>query len=263
MAQSTRLTKLWAPMLNPLRALGKSLRDLFDDFLLLAICNLIWAALCLPLWWVALVLLLEGAWLLAGAAALLGVLPAGPATAGLFFVAHKVADGRASKVADFFAGVRQYARPGWAVMGVATASFLLISYNLGFYTQFNNLFGAIMLGLWLYGLIFWLGLLLYAPPLIFLQEEPNLRLMARNALLMAVGRPIFTFLTLAMMLAIVLLSAFLVVPLFLVTVALLSLWSVNAARQLIEDSRRRREEAEAKAAPPPEERGRKGQVRPK
>lgn len=263
MAQSTRLTQLWAPMLNPLRALGKSLRDLFDDFLLLAVCNLLWAVLSLPLWWVALVPLLQGAWLLAGAIALLGVLPAGAATAGLFYVAHKVADGRAAKVADFFAGMRQYARPGWALMGVATASFLLISYNLSFYTGVGNLFGAIMLGLWLYGLIFWLGLLLYAPALIFLQEEPDLRLVARNAFLMALGRPIFTFLTLAMMLAIVLLSAFLIVPLFLVTVALLALWSVNAARQLIADSRRRREEAEAKTATPPEERGRKGQVRPK
>ncbi len=250
-------------MLNPLRALGKALRDLFDDFLLLTICNLLWAAIALPLWWVALLPLVNGAWLLAFAIALVGVLPAGPATAGLFYVAHKVADGRAAKIGDFFRGMRQYARPGWAIVGIATASFILISYNLSFYTGVNNLFGAIMLGLWLYGLIFWLGLLLYAPALVFLQEQPDLRLVARNAFLMALGRPVFTFLTIVLMLAVVLLSAFLVVAPFLLTAALLALWSISAARQLIDDARRRREAAEGAGAAPPEERGRKGQVRPK
>lgn len=250
-------------MINPFRALGKALRDLFDDFLLLVLCNLLWAALALPLWWVALLPLVNGAWLLAIGIALVGVLPAGPATAGLFYVANRVAEGRASKVADFFRGMRQYARQGWAIVGVATATFLLVLYNLSFYTGVGNLFGAIMLGLWLYGLIFWLGLLLYAPALVFLQEEPDLRLVARNAFLMALGRPIFTFLTIVLMLAVVLLSAFLVAPFFIVTVALLALWSIRAARLLIDDARSRREAAEAKGATPAEERGRKGQVRPK
>ncbi len=249
-------------MVNPFRALGKAVRDLFDDFLLLGICNLLWAVFCFPLWWLALALLLGGAWLAAIAVALLGVLPAGPATAGLFYVAHKVADGRAAKVGDFFTGLRQYARPGWVIVGVATASFLLLIYNLSFYTGVNNLFGGIMIGLWLYALIFWSGMLLYAPALVVLQEEPNLRQVARNAFLMAVGRPIFSFATLALMLAVVLLSAFLIIPLFLITFAFLALWSVSAARQLIDDARRRREAAES-VATPPEERGRKGQVRPK
>lgn len=250
-------------MLNPFRALGKAVRDLFDDFLLLSICNLLWAVLALPLWWLATGLLLSGAWLLAGAVALLGVLPAGPATAGLFYVAHRVADGRAAKVADFFTGLRQYARPGWAIVGVATLVFILIAYNLSFYLGVTNLFGGVMLGLWLYALIVLLGLLIYAPALVYLQEEPNLRQVARNAFLMVLGRPIFTFLTLVLMVALTLLSAFLIVPTFLITVAFLAIWAVSATRQLIDDARRRREAAEATAAAPSEERGRKGQVRPK
>jgi uncharacterized membrane protein YesL len=251
-------------MLNPFRALGKSVRDLFDDFLTLTVSNLLWALFTLPLWWVAVGALLQGFWLFAIAIALLGVLPAGPATAGLFYVAHRASDGRASKFGDFFTGLRQYARPGWAIVGVATASFLLIVYNLSFYLGVGSIVGGLMLGLWLYGLVFWLGLLLYAPALLFLQEEPSLRLVARNAFLMAVGRPIFTLLTLAMMVAIAVISTLLTVPVFLITVAFLALWSVNAARQLVEDARRRREAADADAtAPPPEERGRKGQVRPK
>ncbi|NTU83030.1 MAG: hypothetical protein HGA45_27290, partial [Chloroflexales bacterium] len=234
-------------MLNPLRALGKALRDLFDDFLLLVVCNIIWSLMCLPIWMFALFLIGAGAWPLAITVALVGVLPAGPATAGLFYVAYRVVDGRASKVADFFAGLRQYARPGWAIIGVATASFLLIGYNLGFYLTVTNLFGAIMLGLWLYGLLFWLGLLLYAPALVFLQEQPDLRMVARNAFLMALGRPIFTFVSLVLAVALLVLSLYLVVPPFLITAALFALWSVHATRQLIEDARRRREGTESAA----------------
>lgn len=250
-------------MVNPFRPFGKAVRDLFDDFLLLALCNLLWAILCLPLWWVALGLMASGALLFGILVAMLGVLPAGPATVGLFYIAYRVVDGRASKLSDFFAAMRSYARPGWILMAVATASLLLIGYNLGFYIGVSNLFGGIMLGLWLYGLIFWLGLLLYAPALLFLQEEPNLRLVGRNAFLMALGRPIFTFITLVLMLFIVGLSLFLVVPIFVVTIALLAVWSVHAAKQLVDDARRRREEAEARGALPSDEKGRKGQVRPK
>jgi hypothetical protein len=51
----------------------------------------------------------------------------------------------------------------------------------------------------------------------------------------------------------------------LITPAFFAVWSTCATRALIADARRRREEAEARAAGPPsaEERGRKGQVRPK
>jgi uncharacterized membrane protein YesL len=251
-------------MLNPFRALGKALRDLFDEFLPLVVVNLLWALFSLPVWWFALAALLQGAWVVATVVALLGVLPAGPATAGLFAIAFKVADGRAVKLGDFFSGMRQFARPGWAVVGVATATLLLILYNLSFYANVGNLFGGVMLGLWLYGLIFWLGLLIYAPALVVLQDTPDLRMVARNAFLMALGRPIFTFLTLVLMVLIVGLSVFLVVPIFFFTISYLALWSVNATRTLVDDARRRREAAEAATPPlPPEERGRKGQVRPK
>lgn len=250
-------------MLNPFRALGKALRDLFDDFLLLIACNMIWSLMCAPIWAFALFLLGEGAGLLALVVALLGVLPAGPATGGLFHVAARAVDGRASKVRDFFTGMRLYARPGWAIVGVATAGLVLILYNLGFYLAVTNLFGAIMLGLWLYVLIFWLSLLFYAPALLVLQEQPDLRAIARNAFLMALGRPVFTFLSLVLLVIILALSLYLVLPIFLLTVALFALWSVHAARLLIDDARRRREAGESATAPAPEERGRKGQARPK
>lgn len=253
-------------MINPFRPLGSALRDLFDDFLLLIGCNLLWALLSFPLWIVAYNLLLAGLSLPAGVAALLGVLPAGPATSALYAVAFRVTDGRASKLADFFGALRQHARTGIILTGIAVVGLVVILFNLGFYLSVNNIFGGLMLGLWLYLLISWLGVMLYAFPLAFLQERPELRLIARNAFLMAVGRPIFTVLTLLMMGIVFLLSAYLLVPIVLFSVAFLAVWSTRAARTLIDDARRRREEAEATATGAvsvSDEKGRKGQVRPK
>jgi uncharacterized membrane protein YesL len=251
-------------MLNPFRAFGSSLRDLFDDFLLLIICNVLWALLSLPLWALAFMLLSAGAPALAAVAALLGVLPAGPATIALYYVANRITDGRATKVSDYFGAMREHARIGIILTGIALAGLVVILFNLGFYLSVNNAFGGAMLGLWIYLLVFWLGLSLYVFPLAFLQDTPDLRLIARNAFLMSVGRPIFTFLTLVLMGIIVGLSAFLIVPLVLITVAYLPVWATRATRQLIDDARRRREEAEAKPSDQPvNEKGRKGQVRPK
>jgi hypothetical protein len=254
-------------MINPFRVAGGALRDLFDEFLLLIICNLIWAVLCAPLWVLAFGLLLAGEGVFAVAAALVGVLPAGPATAGLYAVAARVTDGRASKVGDFFAGMRAYAGPAIAVTLAAVAGLGLILFNLSFYLAVNNIFGGLMLGLWLYLLIAWLGVIVYAYPLIFLQERPDLRLIARNSALMALGRPLFTVATLLLMGLVTLLSAYLVLPLLIITAALLAIWSTKATRTLIEDARRRREEAEANAvnqgANLSDEKGRKGQVKPK
>jgi uncharacterized membrane protein YesL len=251
-------------MINPFRPLGTSLRDLFDDFLLLIVCNLLWALLSLPIWLFAYTLLVSGAPAAAAIAALVGVLPAGPATMGLYNVAFRVVDGRASKIADFFDGARRHFRLGLVLTGVTAAGLVIILFNLGFYLSVGSLLGGLMLGLWIYVLIAWLGLMIYVFPLAFLQERPTLRLIARNAFFMTLGRPIFTFVTMALMIALFLVSAFLAVPIFLFTVAFSAVWATRATKTLIDDARRRRDEVEAKEAPGSvEEKGRKGQVRPK
>lgn len=252
-------------MRNPFQALGKALRDLFDEVFLLLVCNLIWAAMSLPLWAVALGALAQGAPLAGLLAGVLGALPAGPANAGLFYVAHRVTDGRAAKIADFFAGMRLYLRPTLLITLIASGGAVLIIFNLGFYLGMSSILGGLLPGLWLYLLLFWLGLALYAYPLIMLQEVPALRLIGRNALLLSISRPIYTIVTLFLMAFVLVISLILVVPMVLITPAFFAVWATCATRALIADARRGREEAEVRAAgpPPAEERGRKGQVRPR
>ncbi len=252
-------------MLNPFRALGQTLRDLFDEFLLLIICNLIWVVFCLPLWWFAFVLATADALVPAVIVALLGILPAGPATTALTTVTLRISEGRATTIADFFRGLRVYPRQSWALMAIWVTGILLVLFNFRFYLDWQNSLSGLLLGFWVYVTLVWCALLIYAFPLLLLQDTPDLRLIGRNAGLMVLSRPLFTGATMIMMGVLVGGSAFLVVPVLLITFALLNLWSVRATTALIE-YQRARQEAEAAAAGnalPTEERGRKGQVRPK
>lgn len=251
-------------MINPFRPLWAALRDVFDDFFLLLLSNLLWCLLSLPLLWVAYAFLVDGMTIPAYLLILLNVLPAGPASAALAHVALRVSEGRATRIGAYIGAVRDYARRGWILLGIWTVGLLVLLIGIGFSLSFGSLIGAIMLGLWLYLLIMWLSALIYLFPLMALQEQFSLGGVARSAALMVIGRPIFTIVNLALMLAALALSLTLVAPLLMFTPALLSVWGMRATRALIDDARRRREAAEAQAEPSPiEEKGRKGQVRPK
>lgn len=251
-------------MINPLRPMWLALRDMFDEFALLLGCNLIWCLLSLPLLWVAYALLTAGATVPAAVVAMLEVLPAGPATAGISYVANRVSESRATGFGEFFSAIRRYARQSWLILGIWMLGLLICLFNIGFYIGLSNLLGTILIGLGIYLLISWLGLLIYLFPLLIMQEQFSLSLLARSAALMVAGRPIFTLASLALMLLLIWASLITLAPLFIFTTVLLNIWSARATHTLIDDARRRRENAELQTEPTPvEEKGRKGQVRPK
>lgn len=245
------------------RVFWAAVRDCFDEFLLLAACNVIWAVLSVPLIAFALFTLQEGASLFASAAVLLAVLPMGPASAGLAALAHRISEGRTISFRDFFAAMRRYARISWLVMGLWMFGLLIILFDIAFYARIENLFGAVLSGLWLYLLVIWLAIQIYLFPLIMLQERHDLRLLVRNTLIMTMGRPIFTLTTTLLMSVVLVVSYTLLAPLFLATISLLAVWGMRAATTLIEEEKARREAKSATTTGPVQEQGRRGQVRPK
>lgn len=248
----------------PFRVMWGALRDLFDEFLLLTLANVMWAAMSVPLFSIAYVAMVSNAALPAAAAALVGVVPAAPAFAGLYALSKRIIEGRASKLSDFFAGMRAYAVPAWRLYGVWMAGLVLILWNLAFYAGVPGILGGVLIGFFLYLFMLWSALIIYAFPLMVLMERPSLKQIARNALVMIVSRPIYTLVTMLLMGFILILSSVvLVAPFLLFAVALLALWSTRATQFLIDEAQAQKEAAAAEAAPPAEERGRRGQVRPK
>ena len=237
------------------RAFWAACKDLFDELLLLAICNILWLFISGPLLVLSYASLAGGFLVIGIAFALLAVLPLGPATAGLAAVAHRVAEGRASTWRDFFSGMRRYARTSWIVMGVWMIVWILIIVDLVFYSNVPNTFGFTMMVFWFNMMLLWFGALIYLFPLVVLQETPSLRLLARNAFLMTMGRPIFTLINLVLMAIFVVLSLILpVLPLFL-TFAFFAQWSMRATLELVKEAEERRaalEEAEGRKQQPAE-----------
>jgi uncharacterized membrane protein YesL len=197
---------------------------------------------------------------------LIGVLPFGPANAGLYAVAERVTDGRTASWRDFFEGVRKYAKLSWKVYGLWTLGLVLIIVNLQFYQQMEAPIGAFLNILFLYFGLVWFGLLIYIGPLMVIQTDKRIRTIGRNAGLMTFGRPIFTLVTLFLMAVILFASIWLTILAIIATFAFLAVWSFRATLTLIAEGEERRAAQAEKAAPQQPVatgKGRGGQIRPR
>lgn len=231
-------------MIAAFQAFWQALRDLIDDVRMALIGNLVWGAISLPLPLFALFLFLysEMPLLLVAGLFLLAVLPAAPASIGLYAIGYRFVEGRVSKLGDYFAALRRYAVPAWLVLGTWVAGALLLL-GLLWVLPVNpdNTFIWLLRGFWLYVAITWASLLIYAMPLILLQERPDLRMVARNALVLSLGRPLFTLTTLALMIGLLVLANYFPVLLMLCVGIVLSQWSLRATMYLLAADQRRAE----------------------
>jgi hypothetical protein len=251
------------------RVLWLSLKDMFDELFQLLLVNLIWVLINAPLVIIATLLLNAGSTVPGVIVALLAVLPMAPANAGLYTVAQRVTEGRTISWRLFFTGFREYLTLSWRVYGLWALGLTLILANMGFYGRMGSTLGSFLVILFLYFLIVWFGLFIYIGPLMLLQSDKRIRVIARNAFFMALSRPIFTLLTLILMLLIGLVLGVLlpILPLGL-TFALLAIWSFRATTTLIAEADARRAAQEEKAANAAgnranTEKGRGGQIRPR
>lgn len=249
--------------MNIFRTFWKSVRELFDELLILAIANFLWIGINLLLLAALLVTSGGGASGLFLVALLLGTLSFGPANAGLYTIAQRITEGRTSSWRDFIAGVRTYARLSWKIYGLWMLGLVLILFNLQFYNLNGSQLAALASVVFLYLLMVWFGLLIYIGPLMLIQTDKSVRTIARNAALMAFGRPVFTLGTVFLMAIIMVTSIWLPILLLAITFGFMGLWSFRATLTLIAEADARREKAAGQSADAPAAKGRSGQVRPR
>ncbi|MBC8075083.1 MAG: hypothetical protein H7Y32_03325 [Chloroflexales bacterium] len=245
------------------RALWSAFRDVYDELMVLIICNLLWVLIAGPLLFLTVAILGAGFWFSAAILAMVASVPLGLASVGLASVCYRITEGLASSWRDFFAGLRRHARMGMAVAAIWMAALIVIVVDIYFYSQMSNTIGAVMTIFWIYLLVIWFAVLIYLFPLLILQDRPRLRTLGRNVLVLTLGRPIFTLLTLVLMTVIIVLSVFIPLLPLIITFALLAQWGFRAALLLIKEMEDRRA-AEAEAATNVEDvkdKGRKGQIR--
>lgn len=190
-------------MIRPLRIAWLGLKASYEEMLLLAILSL--------LVWVC--------WLL--------IIPGPPATAGLYYVAHRIATERRVNFDLFKEGFRLYFVRSWIISGISLVLLVVLVAGFFFYLapplRFPQWMQALSVVI-LYMLVAWFAIQLYLFPALI---EQDLRIwpLFRNALYLALASPIFTGVLLLALAFIVLLCGVTTILLFLIAPALVAVIS--------------------------------------
>jgi uncharacterized membrane protein YesL len=184
-----------------LRVVGSAFRQVLTHVTASVFSNLFAAVLSLP------IVLIAGVGAYAsrsfsliplGVAMLAGVLP-NPFAAGLHTVAQELATAGYATFGEHWTGLRQHFLPALKTWLVSLAITVLILANIVFYLRElgsgAGVVGSVAPGLVLvWGIVFllWIAIHLYVFPLLLLQEVKSVRLVYRNAFMMALARPAVT-----------------------------------------------------------------------
>lgn len=183
--------------------MGRTLKAAYDELFLCVYLSV--------LWWVGTLLIVTAA----------------PATVGLHQVANRIANYKRVDSSFFWESARTNIGRGWLLYLLNIVIPIIIGTSIVFYlstTGWLRVLGFICI--WLF--IFVLMISQYYFPLFMQQDEPNLRLVLRNAVLLALQHPLYTFLMLLFQILLIGISVAITLPLFLLAPALIAI-SANFA----------------------------------
>jgi uncharacterized membrane protein YesL len=205
----------------PLQVVGRALRDWWDDWVNLAVINL----------------LLALAWLT--------ILLGPPATFGLYYVTNHLAHGQSLGPPGLIAGGRRYFLASWRWMLLNLAVGVLLSVNIIFYDSLPAVWANYVQAAFIILGLAWLIVQFYALPYAMEQAEPRLGLALRNGLFTALAAPGYTLVIGAVAGLVAILSIGTVALLFLGGPCLLAVLGNRAVIERLETYQVRIREQEA------------------
>lgn len=183
--------------------MGRTLKAAYDELFLCVFLSI--------MWWLGTILIVTAA----------------PATVGLHQVANRIANYKRVDSSFFWESARTNIGRGWALYLINLLVPIVIVTSIIFYlgtTGWLRILGFVCV--WLF--IFVLMISQYYFPLFWQQDEPDIRLILRNAVLLALQHPLYTFLLLLFQILLIGLSVAITLPLFLLAPALIAI-SANFA----------------------------------
>ena len=228
-------------MIDALRITWQSLKDLWEDFVLLIMMNILWSLTALLA--IAPLLLLGGSEPILGLAlsfVLFWLLPI--VTGALCFVTNQVARGNAVGWGTFATGLRRYWLKSLIVTAISLVVLALIAVNIQFYAVvLQGTWTTFAVSIWVIIGIYWLIVQIYWFPMLLELENEKVLLSLRNALALPIITPGFSLTILLVLILLAVLCIVLTVPLPLFMAALLLLIANRATRSRIEMAQRKRE----------------------
>lgn len=152
------------------------------------------------------------------------IIPAGPVTAAMHHVCNRVANYQRVNHGFYWDAIKMRFGRGWLIYLIHLLAPLIVIFQIWFY--FNNSLPTWMtvIGVawaWLFVLI--VMMIQYIFPLYWQQDEPDMKLILRNAFLLTLRHPLYTFIILAFQVVFWALSFVLVLPLILLTPAAMAM----------------------------------------
>jgi hypothetical protein len=159
------------------RVIGATIKCLFDDLWMLVLMNLVTLVLQITL--------------------VLGA----PSFLALHVMANRVANGYVITWQLYFQALKQYFSKSLKFAAPATIVTLLITFNFLFYgnAMGDNRFSFWVQGAWLALGILWLAIQFYVYPFFVEQTDKHWRVALRNATIIAIANPFFTFVLMGFM----------------------------------------------------------------
>jgi len=172
-------------------AMWRTIKVLYDELFL-------WVWLSV-LWWIGTVL----------------VIPAAPVAAGLHAVANRSANYKRVDSGFFWDAVKGSFGRSWLLVGANLLLLLAVVINIIFYANSQAGWARFVAIIWLWVIVLVMMGGQYLLPLFWQQDDPSLRLMFRNAFILALRHPLHTFLMLLFQIALIVISFATVLPIFL------------------------------------------------
>jgi uncharacterized membrane protein YesL len=151
------------------------------------------------------------------------VVTAAPATLGLQHVTNRIANYKRVDNGFFWDAARSNIGRGWLLYLLHILIPGAVFFNVYFYLSSPAIWMRIIAIAWLWIMLLIAMMMQYLYPLFWQQDEPNFKLILRNALLLALRYPLYTLLMLLFQIVLLALSIVLTLPVLLLTPALLGL----------------------------------------
>ncbi len=192
-------------------AMWRTLKVLYDELFL-------WVWLSV-LWWAGTLL----------------ILPAAPVAAGLYAVANRSANYKRVDSGFFWDAAKSQIKRSWLMVGTSLILHIAVLMNIAFYANSAVSWARFVTILWLWVIALVMMGSQYFLPLFWQQEDPSLRLIIRNAFILALQHPLYTLLMLIFQIALIVISFATVLPIFLLMPASVAVAANVGLVKLLED----------------------------
>lgn len=230
-------------MVSPFSVLWRSIVDFYNELFPMVGMNLLWMIVTVPFALIFFPIVAGVTQLppeLAFVPAMVFLLIApNPASAGIHNYANQLVKEERVEFELFKAGLFRYWKRALVLMVFGFLGFALLIGNVAFYLSMEHFLVKALGVMFIYGLVIWGAMQLYLMPLLIEQEDKSIRVLYRNAALLAMDNILVSIVLLLVLLIVSALSVIIPLLVMLLAGTLVALVQHRATLMLLEKYRAR------------------------